>query len=202
MRIRLAICCLVLACAAGSARSARASFHLWKITDVFSDSSGKMQFIQLGNAGENGENFLGGHAISSNEQSFTFPTDLPSDETKDKFVLLATSDFAKLSSAPKPDYVLAANFFDTSADSIDYAGVNTFSFTSGQLPTDGVMALLADKTTATNSPTNFAGVNGSVMAGGGGNAIPLPPAALAAAFSLVLAASGRLLWVRRITRCA
>src|SRR5256885_1372411 len=141
---------------------ARADFHLWKIQEVFSDATGNVQFIQLGGVTENGENLLGGHMLQSSANSYTFPTDLPSDQTAGKSVLIATTDFAKLNGAPAPDYTIPANFFSTSGDTINYAGVDTFTFASGELPTDGTAALFADKSTANNLATNFLGASGSV----------------------------------------
>jgi hypothetical protein len=63
-----------------------------------------------------------------------------------------------------PDFTLAgANFMSTvGADLINFASVNSFSYTGGELPTDGVHSLNElygsnVRTTANNSPTNYAG---------------------------------------------
>src|SRR5438552_17334546 len=76
----------------GIASLARADFHDWRINEVFSDASGNVQFIEFHNTLEDGEEFLSGHMLKSNASSFTFPNDLPSDQTLNKFFLVATED--------------------------------------------------------------------------------------------------------------
>jgi len=66
-----------------------------------------------------------------------------------------------------PDFTIPANFFSTSADSVFLAGTiqPPLTFTSGQLPLDGIHSLTFDGatlSTAINSPTNFNGDSGSV----------------------------------------
>jgi hypothetical protein len=150
--------------------SAQATFHLWQITQVYSDPTGTVQFIDLF-TDTNGQNFLSGHTITSDSNSFTFPTDLPSGGTANHFFLIATPGYLTISGAPAPDYVLPSNnWFSLSSDTINYAGVNSLTFTPGQLPTDGVNSLnrIFNPPTPTtffiarNSATNFAGDTGSV----------------------------------------
>src|SRR5216684_7110436 len=147
--------------------SAQASFHLWQITQLYSDPTGTVQFIELTNGNFDGENLLMGHTITSNTNSYTFPNNLPFN-TANHHCLIATPGYVAISGAPAPDYVLPSNnFFSVTSDTINYAGVNTLTFTAGQLPTDGVNSLnrAYNSTTlfvAPNSPTNFAGDTGSV----------------------------------------
>lgn len=150
--------------------SAQASFHLWQITEVYSDPTGTVQFIELF-TDTDGEEFLTGHMITSDSNSFTFLTNLPSEMTANHHFLIATPGYTAISGAPAPDYVLPSNnWFSLSSDTIDYAGVNSLTFTPGQLPTDGVNSLnrIFNPPTSTtffiaqNSPTNFAGDTGSV----------------------------------------
>lgn len=142
------------------------TFHLWKIDQVFSSADGKVQFIELQDPA-NGEDHTAGHFISSNENKFVFPTDLSTDATANKHFLIGTTSYAALAGAVKPDYVIPDNFFNAAGDSFDYADVDAFSFTSGQVPTDGVAAMFRDVnsgnlTTGKNSETNLAGQTGSV----------------------------------------
>src|SRR5262245_26482762 len=117
---------------------ARGDFHLWKITEVFTNGQGNVQFVELGDVTADGEHELAGHVIQSSVGSFTFPTDLPSDQTLGKSVLLGTADFAALQGAPTPDYIIQSNFFMPVGDTINYAGVDSFSFADVELPNDGV----------------------------------------------------------------
>lgn len=142
------------------------TFHLWKIDQVFSSADGKVQFIELHDPA-NGENHTAGHFISSNENNFTFPTDLSTDATANQHFLIATADYAKLPGAVKPDYIIPDNFFNPAGDTFDYADVDSFSFTAGQVPTDGVKSLMRDfntfaLSTGPNSETNLAGQTGPV----------------------------------------
>jgi uncharacterized protein (TIGR03118 family) len=142
------------------------TFHLWKMDQVFSSADGKVQFIELHDPSD-GESHLAGHSISSNENTFTFPANLPSDATANHHFLIGTTDYAKQPGAVAPDYTVPDNFFSTSGDTFNYADVDSFSFTAGQLPTDGVNAMFRDVnsgalTTGANLETNFAGQSGSV----------------------------------------
>lgn len=174
MRSRIAL----LAIAGLVCHSAHASFHLWHIEEVFSDAVGRVQFIELGGAPANFENFLTGHVLSSNSQMFEIPTDLPGTDTAAKRVLFGTQPFADLSGAPAPDYIIPEQFFSPAGDSINFANISVLSFSENELPRDGLNALLANMSTAINSPTNFGGETGSVrIEGSDPVAVPLPPAA-------------------------
>ena len=123
----------------GIASLARADFHDWRINEIFSDASGNVQFIEFSNVLENGEEFLSGHVLKSNGSSFTFRNDLPSDQTLNKFFLVATEEFAKLAGAPTPDYTIPANFLNRSGDTLNYTNVDSVTFPA--LPTDGKLSL-------------------------------------------------------------
>src|SRR6478736_6548296 len=65
---------------------ATASFHTFAIQQLYSNADGSIQFIVLKEAaGENGQQFLTGHAITSTQggtqHKFTFPNDLPGNNT-------------------------------------------------------------------------------------------------------------------------
>ncbi|MGH7139348.1 MAG: hypothetical protein ACREHD_26685, partial [Pirellulales bacterium] len=144
------------------------TFHLWKMDEVFSSADGKVQFIEMHDPA-NGENHTGGHFISSNENTFTFPADLPSSNTAEHHFLIATADYAALPGAVTPDYIIPDNFFKPSGDTFDYADVDSFTFTAGQVPTDGTMSLFRDVntfalSTGPNSETDLAGNSGSITA--------------------------------------
>ncbi|HEV3025396.1 MAG TPA: DUF4214 domain-containing protein [Pirellulales bacterium] len=142
------------------------TFHLWKIDQVFSSADGKVQFIELHDPA-NGENHTAGHFISSNENTFTFPANLSTDATANQHFLIATQSYAALPGAVTPDYIIPDNFFNPAGDTFDYADVDSFSFTAGQVPTDGVNSLMRDfntfaLSTGHNSETNLAGQTASV----------------------------------------
>jgi len=151
--------------------SARASFHLWQIDEVYSDASGTVQFIEL-TVTSDGENFLSGRTLASAGHTFTFPSNLPA-KTANHHLLLATPGYIALAGVPAADFNLGVNnFFDTSGDTLNYANVNTLTFTSGQLPLDGTNSLNrafnpptpTTFSVAAKSPTNFS-ANGSTTPG-------------------------------------
>jgi serralysin len=61
------------------------SFHLYRINEIYSDPSGRLQFIELTVGNANGENQWNGVTLSTTRNgvthSFTFPGNLPSAET-------------------------------------------------------------------------------------------------------------------------
>ena len=152
------------------ASSANAGIHTWDIVEVFSDSTGQIQYIELQDVGTSGgEVNIGNTNVSSNTRSHAVANGTVAAPTNGKFYLIATPGFAALPGAPTPDEVLPAGlvpFFSTSGDTVS---INPDSWTFGAVPTDGVNALTRGGTTATNTPTNYAGASGTV------NAAPTPP---------------------------
>lgn len=170
-----ALCALL---GATSSRPAHASFHTYQISELYSNASGSVQFIELHEAsGFNGQNFLAGHTITVTQgptvHSFTFPADLPSFNTANTRVLIATPGFAALGIVT-PDYPIPAGFlFTAGGASVNYAGVDSLTYAT--LPSDGVHSLGRNDAIGVNSPTNFAGQTGSIAP-----APPPPPPAAAA----------------------
>lgn len=148
---------------------AQAVFHLWGITEVYSNADGTIQFIELVGQADN-QHLLEGHTMVANsdgtENSITFPNDLHSSSTNNRRMLLATPGFNDLPGGVQPDYEIPAGFFDPEADTItlNFAeNSDTFTFSCTDLPTDGTLSLLTTFSTAVNSPENFAGDTGELM---------------------------------------
>ena len=146
--------------------SASARFHLWQITEVYSNADGSVQFIEaeVVNPTDN-ENLTAGKHLTSSTTDYTIPSDLTT-TTVTHYLLFATPAFASQPGCTSvtPDFTLAGpNFMSTvGADLINFANVNNFSYTGGELPTDGVNSLNEPynsnvRSTAANSPTNYAG---------------------------------------------
>ncbi|MEE9212070.1 MAG: hypothetical protein V3U29_05395 [Phycisphaeraceae bacterium] len=175
-RIQIVAITGCLVCFAMNAQPAIASFHLWDITEVYSNADGTLQFIEWFTS-SNLQHLLAGHVVTSDSSTYTFPINLPSSGTAVHHFLMATAGFAALPGAPTPDYIFPAGFIDTTGDTLrlrtSLGGTiwETFSFGSGELPTDGINSLVCaihfgSACTSTdvevNSPTNFAGQEGSV----------------------------------------
>jgi hypothetical protein len=151
------------------AAAAGASFHTFVIDELYSSPDGSLQFVELHESvGANGEDLLAGHSLTSTSgavtRNYTFPTNLPSALTANKRVLIATQGFANLGIVA-PDYIVAAPFLFPGGGTLNYAGVDSFTYAA--LPGDGVNALYRSGAVAPNVATNFAGQSGSVA--------PAPP---------------------------
>ncbi|HZQ60942.1 MAG TPA: hypothetical protein VFC24_06300, partial [Casimicrobiaceae bacterium] len=143
------------------APTAHASFHTYRIETVYSNADGAIQYIVLHESqGQAGQRFLATRALTSTHagivKTYTFPVNLPSDNTAGKRVLIATQGFADLNLIA-PDYIIPNQFLATDGGSIDYAATDQLVYTS--LPTDGALALTRAGTTAPNLATNFAGAS-------------------------------------------
>jgi serralysin len=139
------------------------SFHLYTINELYSNADGSVQFIEMAVGPFDGQSFWQGQTISvtqgSTSHSYTFPSDLPSDATANTTVLIATQGFANLGIVA-PDFVVPSGFLFTSGGTVNYAGVDSVSYSS--LPTDGTHSVDRNGIAEVNSPTDFAGVTGTV----------------------------------------
>jgi len=176
MIMKLARACIVLLLA--FAGSAHATYHLWKISEIYSNADGSVQFIEL-TAMAGGQQFIAGHTITSSQgaqtRSFTFPANLPGDTamttgggyyggemyTDFKSFLIGTQGFAALN-VVAPDYIVPNGFLFTSNGTVNFADVDIVSYAT--LPTTGGLSINDSGVTAVNSPKNFAGASGSIAA--------------------------------------
>lgn len=139
------------------------SFHLYQLNELYSNTDGSIQFVELTVGPFNGESFWLGQSITATQggttHSYTFPSNLTSTATANHKVLLATQGFADLGLVT-PDFIIPAQFLFTGSGSVNFAGVSSVSYAS--LPTDGSLSLNADGSSGVNSPTNFSGTTGTV----------------------------------------
>lgn len=167
------VVCMVVALYGGE--SSRAGSHLWTINEVFSNSDGTVQFVEMHcPAGADVEVGVNDKNMTSSATGGDFIiSGLSLSHTSDKFLLFATADFAALPGAPTPDLIIppgSVPFIGIGVDeTIGYCppcNYDSFSFLAGALPEDGINSLSFDLSTGANSPTNFAGESGSVDASG------------------------------------
>lgn len=140
---------------AGLTNSAFAGSHTWRFSELYSNSSGTIQFVELFVGNFAFETGLNGLQITTGTNTFTFPGNLTG-PTTNKRLLLATSAFAALPGSPTPDYIIPANFFPPGGGfTIRYnppGNYDTNIVAIGAIPTDGVNSL---------QYTSFLGGNGN-----------------------------------------
>ncbi len=156
------------------AASAAASFHNWRVNEIYSSADGTIQFVEFREAfGTDGENFLAEHMLTvtrgNQTHTFTFPDNLPSGATANRYFIVATPGFASLGIVT-PDYVVPNGFLFVDGGTLQYGAsgtgiygigpVDTVSY--GALPTDGITSIDRIGGQHPNSPTNFAGSSGTI----------------------------------------
>jgi len=167
----------LLGLAIAAPNAALAKSHQWTFTELFSNSDGSVQFIEMfvfdpavtGIVGDGMREIeFGGRPLTSLANEFIFPANLPDRNTFEQSVLFATQSFADLPGAPTPDYIIPPNFFNQAGpDDVRYRNfVDQFPFEAGELPTDGVSSLQKDfegnRKVGPMNPTNFSGETGSL----------------------------------------
>jgi serralysin len=139
------------------------SFHFFHINEVYSDNTGRVQYIEFV-GDDNNQHLWEPHQLLStdgvNENIFDFPANLPSSATNGRSVLVATQGYADLGLAV-PDYIIPEEGFLFQPDgSVIFVDMDQLDYTS--LPSDGIMAINGSGETVSNSPLNFTGVNGTI----------------------------------------
>src|SRR5258705_10289368 len=113
---------LLLAAVVSWAPAAGATFHLWSMSELYSNADGTIQFLEM-TALTGGQQFLNGHILVASSggvnHAIAFNHDLPGD-SNGKRMLIATQGFADLGIVT-PDYIVPNGFFFQSGGSIDYA---------------------------------------------------------------------------------
>lgn len=161
----LVVCVAVLA-GAMATPSARATFHLWAINEIYTNNTGTLQFIELRDT-FGGQNNIGGRQIDvtnlantiTNSFSIPFGDTLPGN-TLNRSLLFGTAGL-QAAGGPAPDYIIPDSFLFSAGGTINFFGINSGGYTA--LPTDGFLSRnWGNGANGLNSPTNYAGQTGSV----------------------------------------
>lgn len=159
--------------AAYSPRNARLAdpIEMWDVNEIFICGDGSEQFIELRNPtsadqetefGE--EDLIATNLAGTQTHIFTFPSDVDP-PTGNKSLLIATNGFSSLPGGVTPDFIIPDNFLFPGGGTVTLVTYDSISYGAGQLPLDGVNSLNrqgANLISATNSPRNYAGQQGSV----------------------------------------
>jgi hypothetical protein len=160
-----------LAALVAFAAPAQATFHTFRIDELFSTADGAVQFIVLKES-ENlaGQNHLTGVALTVGRATFTktyvFPNDLTDAATAGRSVLIATVGYAALRTRhpeyalPAADYTVEDRFLPVDGGTLDYGGADVFTYSL--LPTNGSDALFRTIGTRANRATNYAGATATL----------------------------------------
>ena len=156
-RLCLAICGALLL--ALSAAPAAASFHQWRMSELFSNADGSLQFIELFTT-SGGQQFTNNRTIRSTqgpeENLFDFPSNTPT-PTNNHRLLLATQGVEEHFGGVDPDFIIPDGFLFLPNGTVDFLNAQA-NATYENLPTDGVMSLhYPGGTAGLNTPTNHAG---------------------------------------------
>jgi len=166
----------------GVTQSASAAFHLWQMKEVFTNSSGSVQFIEMFDS-FGGETAVSGFSVTANSdgniKTFTFPSNLS--QNTPGHLLIATTGFGSLPGAVTPDFTFAqggvsGTFFNPNATNLTFTyngDGDSMAFPGASLPKDGINSLTdggatgvppgtPNITSGVNSPTNLSGNSGSV----------------------------------------
>ncbi|MEP7068271.1 MAG: hypothetical protein ABI789_03475 [Usitatibacter sp.] len=161
MRTHRILPCVTMLAAMLFASAASASFHLWRMNELFSNADGSVQFLEL-TVNSSGEGFVGGHTLSATgggtTRSFTMPDNLQGD-TSGKHLLFATQGFAALNIVT-PDFVVPNGFFTRTGGTINFADVDIWVYPA--LPSDGRTSINREEPNGVNSPRNFHDETGSL----------------------------------------
>ena len=148
---------------------ARAAFHLWTISEIYSSADRSVQFVEFSTA-FSGQTVVGGRTVTAfNSNSslsvvFTIPSNFGSDTANRRF-LIATPGFGSIQGSVTPDFVFTTTpFLFLGSGSLSFSGGD--SVTYANLPTDGRGSLVRSGGSmvfsAANSPQNYLGQTGSV----------------------------------------
>ncbi len=148
-----------------AAATSHATFHTFRIEQLYSNADGSVQFIVLReSSGLNGQGDFAGLSLTASKggvtKSLDFPSNLPSN-TSGRRVLIATQGFVALGLVA-PNYTGPDRFLPTDGGTVNFAGVSSLTYVA--LPIDGINALFSSGTIAPNTPTNFSGTSSSVPA--------------------------------------
>jgi hypothetical protein len=150
---------------------AHASFHLFQISQIFSDASGNYQYIEFTDPYPpplgDGQQFLSGVPLNASSgmttHMYAFSGNLPATAqhtTSNSKFLVATQSFATLGIIT-PDYVVADGFLFKPGGTIAYSAFDQITYSA--LPSDGRHAIDRAGNPVLAEPTNFAGVKATCV---------------------------------------
>jgi hypothetical protein len=177
---------------------AHAAFHLWAITEVYSNQSGSLQFIEMvDNSASGFNNFTANQQINvfnsdnSLHNMYTVPSNIADNPLVNSLghMLLFGTAGIQTHGGPVPDFIIPDGFLFTGGGTLNFFGLNGGTYPA--MPTDGLTALTWPSGTMPNLATNFNGNSGQV------NGVPEPSALILTTLAVGLGGIWRRLSRRR-----
>jgi hypothetical protein len=170
-KVKIALSGFALVSALFWTTSGQAASHQWRISELFTNADGTVQFIEMKEiAGATQEWGLKDKwlLVVGAARQYTFRSDLTGN-TAGRNLLLGTQGFKDTPGAPTPDIVIPDGFLPLGSDVLEYWMYSAATINFGPLPVDGVTSYNIaypisgpTGTNAVNSPTNYAGESGSI----------------------------------------
>lgn len=143
-----------------------ASAHLWNITELYSNSSGSLQFIEMFCTSTGQSNFTTARSIAVSNgvltNTFNVPSTTLAGSTANRSLLFGTSGI-QAAGGPAPDFIIPNNFLFTLGGNITFFGAGDGPYTA--LPINGTASRVwgGNVNNTVNSPANYAGQTGVVV---------------------------------------
>jgi hypothetical protein len=160
------LCTATVLAAAMLTTSAHAAFHLWNFQQIYTDSSGSLQYIQLFDS-SGFQNSVNGQQISvanvgaTQTHTFTLPGGPLGGNTFNHTLLFGTAGL-QAAGGPVPDYIIPNNFLFAAGGTLTgFSGFFGGPYTA--LPTDGFNARNFGGGNVLNSPQNYTGQTGTIV---------------------------------------
>ena len=161
---------------AGEAAPHKDDVGSWIVNEIFICADGAQQFVELRNPTTineetefDQEELIAKNLNGTQTHTFAFVGDV-NEPARLKSVLVATAGFSSLPGGVTPDYILPNGFLFPGGGTVSFKphANDTVSYGAGQLPQDGLNSLNrpadlgAGLVSGPNTPTNYAGQQGSV----------------------------------------
>lgn len=127
----------------------------WHVNELYTTDDPTLQYIELHTPYHRNPTYAGAVLDCGNGLTASLDTDLPSDETRDRYILIATEQAANLAFIPSPDFLLPEGCLNPAGGTLTLDGLEIAIY--GPLPTDG-LAVDALGTSVQPTPKNFGGV--------------------------------------------
>src|SRR5262245_15899084 len=122
--VRRLICAAAVVATTAIATPSQAAFHLWTLSEAYSNASGTLQFLELSDPTFGGQQVVQGTTLSVTNaamtmtHNFLFPNNLPGDSLNHTFILGTAG--IQAAGGPAPDFIIPNGFLFQGGGDISY----------------------------------------------------------------------------------